>query len=324
MKKHKKLKIAIIFILLILFAAYWTVIYFLVDAVLVPSFMEQLQDFQRISEKGYSELVYTDDITENQAAETAIMREWFQETQKEKLTRINDDGYRLVAVKFTHEKPVGKWVLLLHGYTGIKEMMYIYAMHYYEWGYDVLVPDLRCQGESEGDYIGMGLTDAYDCIGWLDVILTEDPRADIVIHGQSMGAACALIMSGMPELPQQVSHIVSDASYTDAYTMFGEKAGEWFSLPAFPFVDSVRLMLLVRGGYDLYDASALDAVKKSRIPTLFIHGDADRMISVDQAYELYDAASCEKKLLIVEGAGHGQANYKDPENVYGVIYDWIG
>ena len=66
-----------------------------------------------------------------------------------------------------------------------------------------------------------------------------------------------------------------DCAYTDAYSMFGEKITEWFYLPAFPLVDSARLVLIARGGYDLYDASALRAVAQSRTPTLFIHGDQD-------------------------------------------------
>ena len=58
------------------------------------------------------------------------------------------------------------------------------------------------------------------------------------------------------------------------------------------------------------------AVKKSRVPTLFIHGDEDAMISVDMSKELYEAAACEKELLIVEGAGHGQSQDKDPDTYY--------
>ena len=106
--------------------------------------------------------------------------------------------------------------------------------------------------------------------------------------------------------------------------MFGDKITEWFGLPAFPFVDSACLMLRLRGGYDLRDASALEAVKRSKVPTLFIHGDEDKMIAVEMSQELYDAASCEKQLFIVEGAGHGQTQYKDPDAYYGVIADFLG
>jgi hypothetical protein len=82
-------------------------------------------------------------------------------------------------------------------------------------------------------------------------------------------------------------------------------------------------MLRLRGGYDLKKASPLDAVKKSSIPTLFIHGRSDAMIDVSQAYELYDNAACEKELLIVDGAGHAQAADKDPDAYWGAVEKFL-
>ena len=310
----------------VLFAVYWIAIYFLVSAALVPSFMEKLDAFERVTEKSYSEQVQTTDIAENRTEALAETKEWLATVPTEKRELLSADGYRLVAAEFLQTDEYAdshKWVVLLHGYTGWKEEMYLFAYEYYRRGFHILVPDLRCQGESEGDFIGMGYTDSFDVLQWLDTILNEDPEAEIVLHGQSMGAATALILSGSPDCPDAVKAVVSDSSYTDAYTMFGEKAGDWFHLPAFPFVNSMRRMLLLRGGYDLYDASALDAVQSSDVPTLFIHGDEDKMISVDQAYALYDAASCEKELLIVPGAGHGQTQDKDPEAYYGAVFQWI-
>lgn len=211
------------------------------------------------------------------------------------------------------------WALVLHGYTGWKEEMYPFACWYYEQGYQVVVPDLRCQGESDGDFIGMGWTDHYDCNLWIDYILSQDPDAQIVIHGQSMGASTALIMTGDEALSEHVAAVVSDCAYTDAYSMFGDKVTAWFHLPAFPLVDSARGVLKLRGGYDLLDASALNAVSKSRTPTLFIHGASDALISAQMSKDLYEAASCPKELLIIDGAGHAQAQDKDPEAYYGTI-----
>ncbi len=123
--------------------------------------------------------------------------------------------------------------------------------------------------------------------------------------------------------PKNVKMVVSDCAYTDAYSMFGEKITEWFSLPAFPIVDTARLLLKLRGGYDLKDASAIHAVKKSAVPILFIHGDQDAMVSVQMAKELYQAANCEKELLIVEGAGHAQSQDKDPKAYFGAIRTYL-
>ncbi len=88
-------------------------------------------------------------------------------------------------------------------------------------------------------------------------------------------------------------------------------------------MDSACLVLKLRGGYDLKDASAINAVKRSTTPTLFIHGNADDLISVQMSKDLYEAASCPKELLIVEGAGHAQSQDKDPETYYDTIASFL-
>ena len=71
------------------------------------------------------------------------------------------------------------------------------------------------------------------------------------------------------------------------------------------------------------DASAIEAVKRSHTPTLFIHGKEDAMIAVSMAGQLYEAAACEKELLLVEGAGHAQSQDKDPEQYFGTIRQFL-
>lgn len=317
MRRKKRIRAVAVWIA-VLFAAYTVFVYFLVSACLVPSFMDRLNAFEDITRKCYGEQVQTEELKENRNQLLLETQEWLETVGRKKVQVETQDGYALVAEEF----PVGegeKWALLLHGYTGWKEEMYQFAYWYYSQGYSVLVPDLRCQGESEGDFIGMGWTDHYDCELWIAHILEQTPEAEIVLHGQSMGAATALIMAGSPEVSEHIAAVVSDSAYTEAYEMFGDKITEWFHLPAAPFVDSACLMLRLRGGYNLRDASPLRAVEGSSVPTLFIHGNEDRMIDVGMSYELYEAASCEKELFIVEGAGHAQAQDKDPEAYYGRI-----
>ncbi|MDE6601295.1 MAG: alpha/beta hydrolase [Lachnospiraceae bacterium] len=317
MRKSRKIRIAVAAIAA-LFIVYTVFVYFLVSACLVPSFMDKLNAFEDITRKCYSEQVQTADIQENRTKLLSGTQEWLETAERRKIQVRTADGYLLTAAEFPAQTG-DRWALLLHGYTGWKEEMYQFACWYHQQGYSVLVPDLRCQGESEGDFIGMGWTDHYDCELWIGHILEQSPEAQIVLHGQSMGAATALLMAGSPEVSGHIKAVVSDSAYTEAYEMFGDKITEWFHLPAAPFVDSACVMLRLRGGYNLKDASPLRAVAASTIPTLFIHGDEDRMIDVNMTYELFGAAACEKELFIVEGAGHAQAQDKAPDIYYGRI-----
>ena len=325
-KKKRKIFIALSIIILLLVVLYFILVNFLVSAALVPSFMRKLESFQRITDESYAAQVQTSDIQVNRQLALNHTNEWLETVDSLTISAVTEDGYTLIAKEFYAQDQSAenhKWALVLHGYTGWKEEMYPFACWYYEEGYHVVVPDLRCQGQSEGDFIGMGWTDHYDCNLWIDYILSQDADACIVIHGQSMGAATALMMTGEEDLSDHVAAVIADSSYTDAYSMFGDKVKEWFYLPAFPLVDSARLVLKLRGGYDLMDASALDAVAKSDTPTLFIHGASDAMISVQMSKDLYDAAACEKELLIIDGAGHAQAQDKDPETYYSTIRGFL-
>ena len=322
-KKKIRWKIVLPVIALILVLLYIILVNFLVSAALIPSFMEKLTLFETITEQSLDQQVHSDDIESNIAHAQSAYEEWLATVDMHTETVVTEDGYTLVGTVMAADEDSHLWALVLHGYTGWKEEMYSYAKLYQRRGFNCIVPDLRAQGESEGDYIGMGWTDHYDCMLWIDRILEIDPEAEIVIHGQSMGAATALMMTGEESLSDHVKAVVSDCAYTDAYTMFGNKLTEWFGLPAFPFIDTAVLMLKLRGGYDLRDASAINAVRQSTTPTLFIHGDQDAMISVEMCYELYDAAACDKEILIVEGAGHAQSNPKDPAAYNGTLFSFI-
>lgn len=140
---------------------------------------------------------------------------WLQE----KTWRItSEDRLKLVAATFT--QPGHRWVIALHGYrsTGFQDMNDV-AQVYYEKGYNVLVPDLRGHGRSEGQTIGLGWLDRLDLLQWIDAILVQDGEAEILLHGCSIGGASALMASG-EKLPPQVKLIIADSSFTSVYSEF--------------------------------------------------------------------------------------------------------
>ena len=308
-------------IALILFLSYWAAVNFLVSAVLVPSFMERLDAFHRIAEQSYAEQVQESELKQNASAMYLIGKAWRNWEDVGEAEILSEDGYRLRGI-IEEKIDSHRWVVLLHGYTGSKEMMYGYASWYADRGFSVLAPDFRCQGESEGDYIGLGATDSRDLAGWIDLILQRDPQAEIVLHGLSMGASTALIYAG-GDVPAGVKAVIADCAYTDAYSMFREKIGSWFHLPAFPVVDSAELMIRIRAGYDLKETSPLAAVSQSTVPTFFIHGKEDRMIPAKMCLELYNAAACGKEIMIVDGAGHAQSAEKDPARYFAAVGQFL-
>ena len=234
----------------------------------------------------------------------------------------SSDNLRLHSYQIKNETSSDKWVITVHGYTSEGINMSSYAKKYYDNGYNVLIPDLRAHGLSEGDYIGMGWDDRLDIISWINYILNEEPNAEIILHGVSMGAATVLMTSG-EEIPSNVKAIVADCGYTSVWDEFAYQLDDLFSLPEFPILNVSSIVAKIRAGYFLGEASSIDQVKKSKTPILYIHGDQDDFVPYYMMEELYNATSSEKEMLTIKGAEHAKASEVDPETYWTSINNFI-
>lgn len=217
------------------------------------------------------------------------------------------DGTELIAYDKTPSHFGHRWVLLIHSYRSDHTFMNPYAERYLEKGYNVIQPDNRAHGESGGAYIGMGYLDQFDILCWINYIIEQDPDAEIVLHGVSMGASALMMLSGQDNLPLNIRAIIEDCGYKSAKDYLSWKLRHKFHMPAIPMLPIANLAIKTMAGYYLYDASAIEGVKRSQIPILFIHGTEDQTVPVDDVYELYEAANCIKDLMIVDHAGHGES-----------------
>jgi fermentation-respiration switch protein FrsA (DUF1100 family) len=214
----------------------------------------------------------------------------------------------------------------VHGYSDTSESVGQYAMVYRErYGMNVLLPDLRGHGKSEGTYVGYGYHDRRDIIVWIDRILNKDPKAVFLLHGISMGAATVMMTTG-EKLPSNVKVCVEDAGYSTAVEEFKHVYNNLEPrqpVPVDVMMPALRAVALVRAGYGLGQASPLDAVKRSVTPTLFIHGDADDFIPCSMMKKLFEAAACKKMSLLVKGAGHVQSVVVDPEGYWAKVDSFL-
>ncbi|MGN1400945.1 MAG: alpha/beta hydrolase [Bacillus sp. (in: firmicutes)] len=225
----------------------------------------------------------------------------------------SSDGLRLSGYYLPAEGGSEKSVIIAHGYSGRANAMMAYAKLYHEWGYNVLMPDARGHGNSEGDYIGFGWHERQDYLQWIDYLLDLNGKdQEIALHGVSMGSATVLMTSG-ESLPAQVKAVIADCGYTSAKDILSYQLGRMYNLPSFPIIQSTSLLTKLRAGYSFEEASALEQVKKTTLPIFFIHGDSDTFVPVEMAYELFEAASGPKELYIAEGAEHGNAYDIDPD-----------
>lgn len=248
--------------------------------------------------------------------------QWLQMVRQEDAELVSEDGLKLKGDVFWTDSGSHKWLIAVHGYTGKRQDMQNVAGFYGLQGYNVLTPDMRAHGESQGTYIGMGWLDRQDILKWIQYVIDLDDQAEIVLHGISMGGATVMMASG-EKLPQQVKGIVEDCGYTSVWDIFSDELSYLFHLPDFPILYAADGIAWLRAGYEFKSASALEQVAKSQVPTLFIHGSEDNFVHTDMVYELFDACQAPKDLLVIQGAGHGDAYKMDPELYFHTVFSFI-
>lgn len=246
-------------------------------------------------------------------------KEWFYSVSEDTYMKA-DDGIRLHAY-WLKNPGSDSAVIINHGYTSEGKHMINYAKKFYEMGLSVLVTDARAHGMSEGNIRGMGWPERLDLIKWTDFI-TEQGIDKICWYGVSMGGATVLMASG-EDVPPAVKSIVEDCGYTSVFDEFSAQIKGMFHLPVFPILPLAAKLAKMHTGLDLMEADALAQVKKSKIPTLFIHGSADTFVPTEMVHKLYDAAACEKEILVVDGAAHGASAGTAPKVYWNTVKEFV-
>lgn len=246
----------------------------------------------------------------------------------------SEDGLRLEADLYQPgtDRDKGKasggnhrYVIFVHGYQSGRStaLSRNFISVYLSRGFQVLAPDNRAHGGSEGQYIGMGWLDRRDLLCWIRFLIRRDPKAEICVHGVSMGGAAVMMLSG-EALPKQVKALVEDCGYTSVWAEFRSELSYLYRLPAFPVLYLADAAAGLRAGYRFQEASSLRQLRKANRPMLFIHGGADRFVPYEMLRQNFAACkSAAKKMLTVEGAGHAEAYLREPERYWQTVFSFL-
>ena len=249
----------------------------------------------------------------------------------------NDNNLSLHAIAIPAAIPTRKVAVLIHGYTDNSiRMLHLAYLYNRILGYHVLLPDLAAHGYSQGDVIQMGWKDRLDVLLWTeyaDELFTRVNRfaqentsspilssgVEMVVHGISMGAATTMMLAGEIERGQTqqpfIKCLIEDCGYTTVWDEFCNELSNQFGLPAFPLMHLTNLLCKQKYGWSFQEASALEAIKHSTLPMLFIHGAEDDFVPTNMVYSLYDAKPQPKELWVVPGVDHAHS-YRDQKQEY--------
>ena len=200
-----------------------------------------------------------------------------------------------------------KWVLLIHPFM-LNGSMIVNKLgpYYYEKGYNIIAPDLRSFGDSEGE-VALGFLESLDIYDWLELLNSDYKPSQVMVHGISLGGATTNFLSGIDQFiangPTKIDKqlkslrelkvigLVEDCGYTN----MTEFAGESFLL---------NLNIgLTEENFDYY-SDATNSLKYCDIPILIIHGSNDTTVDPENANTVANTVKGYKESWIIDGGVH--------------------
>jgi alpha-beta hydrolase superfamily lysophospholipase len=212
-------------------------------------------------------------------------------------------------------------IIFVHGLNRSRLELLERAAETNRRGYGVLLFDLRNHGESGEALTTIGVSESQDVCAasaWTQQKAGGRPQ---VLWGVSMGASSAILAA---QRCPGIAAIVSDSSFLSFRDTIAHHLTLFFRLPSFPISNLIVMITAMRTGIDPDDGDVEAAVRQLRIPILFIAGSADRRMPPAMAERLLNAASHpSKKLVVVPGAGHGNAFERDRDLYLNTVFPFL-
>ena len=233
-----------------------------------------------------------------------IGNRFLDENSSREVEITSDDGLKLCGVWVPAENPKGT-ILLAHGYRSSKIVDFSLAFGMYHGiGLNILIPDQRSHGKSEGKYITFGVKESQDMQCWISYHNKTYGDLPLILSGLSMGASTMLYLADA-DLPKNVKGIIADCGFTSPREIIKSVFQGVIHLPAAPTLLAAELFARLFAGFSLTEKDTRKTLQNSKLPVLLVHGVEDGFVPCEMTRQAYAACKEPKELLLVEGADHG-------------------
>ena len=175
---------------------------------------------------------------------------------------------------------------------------------YHALGLNILIPDQRAHGKSEGKFITFGVKESRDMQLWVAYHNKTFGELPLILSGLSMGASTMLYLADA-DLPKNVKGIIADCGFTSPREIIKSVFQRIIHLPAAPTLWVANLFARLFAGFSLTEKDSRQTLKNSKLPVLLVHGLDDGFVPCEMTKQGYAACTGPKEMLLVEGADHG-------------------
>lgn len=230
--------------------------------------------------------------------------EWLLDHNARDVYTESSDGLRLHALWVPAENPKGT-VVLVHGYRSCVLTDFSVAFPlYHEKGFNLLLPTQRSHGKSEGKYITFGVKESDDMLRWIAFHNEYFGCQSMIFSGMSMGASTVMYLAG-EDLPDNVKGLIADCGFTTPKEIISRVFRNVTHIPAWTVIWATELFARALAHFSLEQKDTVKTLAKNTRPILLVHGVDDDFVPCDMTRRSHEACGGDKRLLLVEGAGHG-------------------
>ena len=230
--------------------------------------------------------------------------EWLKENNAQDIYVTSMDGLQLHGYWIPAENPRGT-IVLVHGYRSTMLVDFGIAYPFYHaLGMNILVPHQRAHGESEGQFITFGVKESEDIKCWIKYHNDNFGKHQIVLSGMSMGASTVLYLADQI-LPSNVKCIIADCGFTSPWDILDKVYQSVVHLPSAFSLYAADIFARIFAGFSLTEKDTRKVLVNAKVPVFMIHGLEDDFVPCDMTKQGYNACIAKKRMLLVEGAGHG-------------------
>lgn len=248
--------------------------------------------------------------------------QWLNDHNAQDVYITSKDGLNLHGLWVPAENPKGT-ILLAHGYRSTMLVDFGFAFDFYHnYGLNLLIPEQRSHGKSEGRYITFGVKESADMQQWLAFHNQQFGSDPVILSGLSMGASTVMYLAD-EKLPNNVRGIIADCGFTSPKDILSFVFKRVIHLPAAPTMWATDLFARLFAGFSLSEKDTRVTLSKNTLPILMVHGTADGFVPCEMTREAYAVCSGPKQLLLVEGADHGVSFLMDRERYTSMILDFL-
>ena len=197
-------------------------------------------------------------------------------------------------------------VVVLHGWGANGSLLLPIAPHLHAAGYHALFLDARNHGLSEHDDFSSLPRFAEDLEVGVTWLRGRDDVASVSVAGHSVGAGAAILAAARDP---EIAAVVSMSAFAHPREMMTNQ----LHLTRLPGRVSGGLLWPVEKiiGHRFDEFAPQHRIQDVECPVLIVHGDADKVIPVKDAFRLFDKAP-NGQVLIVPGGEHAALEAFEP------------